>query len=61
MADLVLVTHNGHESDGSDRYKPAKFIETYARACIDAGADAFLGHGPHLLRGIEIYKGKPIL
>jgi poly-gamma-glutamate synthesis protein (capsule biosynthesis protein) len=61
MADLVLLSHHGHESDGSDRYKPAKFIETYARACIDAGADAFLGHGPHLLRGIEIYKGKPIL
>ena len=61
MADLVLVTHHGHEDDGSDRFKPAKFIEAYARACIDAGADAFLGHGPHLIRGIEIYKGKPIL
>jgi poly-gamma-glutamate synthesis protein (capsule biosynthesis protein) len=61
MSDLVLVAHHGHEDDGSDRFKPAKFLETYARACIDAGADAFLGHGPHLLRGIEIYKGKPIL
>src|SRR5262249_20613339 len=28
---------------------------------IDAGADIFAGHGPHVLRGIEIYKGKPIL
>jgi poly-gamma-glutamate synthesis protein (capsule biosynthesis protein) len=28
---------------------------------IDAGADMFVGHGPHVLRGIEIYKGKPIL
>jgi poly-gamma-glutamate synthesis protein (capsule biosynthesis protein) len=27
---------------------------------IDAGADMFVGHGPHVLRGIEIYKGKPI-
>ena len=27
---------------------------------IDNGADAFVGHGPHILRGIEIYKGKPI-
>jgi hypothetical protein len=27
---------------------------------IDAGADVFVGHGPHVLRGIEIYKGKPI-
>jgi poly-gamma-glutamate capsule biosynthesis protein CapA/YwtB (metallophosphatase superfamily) len=61
MADLVFVTHHGHEDNGYDRYVPAKFIETYARACIDAGADAFLGHGPHIIRGVEIYKGKPIL
>jgi poly-gamma-glutamate synthesis protein (capsule biosynthesis protein) len=26
----------------------------------DAGADVFVGHGPHVLRGVEIYKGKPI-
>ncbi|HEV2844766.1 MAG TPA: CapA family protein, partial [Thermoanaerobaculia bacterium] len=29
-------------------------------ACIDAGADAFFSAGPHVMRGIEIYKGKPI-
>jgi poly-gamma-glutamate synthesis protein (capsule biosynthesis protein) len=28
---------------------------------VDAGADLFVGHGPHLLRGIEMYKGKPIM
>ena len=27
---------------------------------IDAGADLVVGHGPHLLRGMELYKGKPI-
>lgn len=31
-----------------------------ARAAIDAGADAFVGHGVHRLMPIEIYKGKPI-
>ena len=30
------------------------------KTAIDAGADVFLVHGPHVLRGIEIYKGKPI-
>ena len=30
------------------------------RAMVDAGADLFVGHGPHVLRGIEIYQGKPI-
>ena len=32
----------------------------FAKAAIDAGADAFLGTGVHVLRGIEIYKGRPI-
>ena len=27
---------------------------------MDAGADIVIGHGPHMLRGMEIYKGKPI-
>ena len=27
---------------------------------IDAGADEFIGHGPHQVRGIEVYKGRPI-
>ena len=31
-----------------------------AHAAIDAGADVFIGHGPHRLRAIEIYQGKPI-
>lgn len=31
-----------------------------ARAAIDAGADAVIGHHAHILRGIEVYKGKPI-
>jgi poly-gamma-glutamate synthesis protein (capsule biosynthesis protein) len=31
------------------------------RAAIDAGADLVVGHGPHVLNGIEVYKGKPIL
>jgi poly-gamma-glutamate synthesis protein (capsule biosynthesis protein) len=39
---------------------PAEFIGTFAREMIDAGADLVVGHGPHLLRGLELYKGKPI-
>jgi poly-gamma-glutamate capsule biosynthesis protein CapA/YwtB (metallophosphatase superfamily) len=31
-----------------------------ARAAVDAGADVVVGHHAHLLRGIEVYKGKPI-
>jgi poly-gamma-glutamate capsule biosynthesis protein CapA/YwtB (metallophosphatase superfamily) len=36
------------------------FLMELARRSIDNGADMFVGHGPHVLRGIEIYKGKPI-
>jgi poly-gamma-glutamate synthesis protein (capsule biosynthesis protein) len=31
-----------------------------AHACIDAGADAILGHHPHLPKAIEMYAGSPI-
>lgn len=31
-----------------------------SHAAIDAGADAVIGHHAHILRGIEIYQGKPI-
>src|SRR6185503_8013863 len=38
----------------------APFIEDFARKAIDAGASAVLGHGAHMLRGVEVYKGRPI-
>jgi hypothetical protein len=38
----------------------ADFLPVLAKAAIDAGADSFLGTGVHVLRGIEVYKGKPI-
>lgn len=58
-SDFVLATIHAHgPGNWSDR--PPEFLEELARAAIDAGADEFVGHGPHQLRGIEIYKGKPI-
>ena len=60
LADYTIVTIHAHEG-GRDRLVPADFLVTFARAMVDAGADMFVGHGPHVLRGIEIYKGKPIL
>ena len=59
QAELVLVSHHAHEGDG-DIELPAEFIVSFARACIDAGADVYICHGPHVLRGIEIYKRRPI-
>jgi poly-gamma-glutamate synthesis protein (capsule biosynthesis protein) len=60
LADYTIVTIHAHEG-GRDRLVPADFLVTFARAMVDAGADMFVGHGPHVLRGVEIYKGKPIM
>lgn len=59
LADYTIVSTHAHEQD-KDRFVPAKFLITFGHAMIDAGADVVVGHGPHVLRGIEIYKGKPI-
>ena len=59
LADYTIVTFHGHEN-GGNRFVPAGFMVTFARAMVDAGADVLIGHGPHVVRGIEIYKGKPI-
>ena len=60
LADYTIVTIHAHEG-GRDRLVPADFLVTFARSMIDAGADMFVGHGPHVLRGVEMYKSKPIL
>ncbi|HEY3010559.1 MAG TPA: CapA family protein [Micromonosporaceae bacterium] len=69
-ADLVVVqVHMGAEGSdkahvrpgteiflGENRGDPIKF----SHAVIDAGADLVVGHGPHVLRGMEFYKGRLI-
>jgi poly-gamma-glutamate capsule biosynthesis protein CapA/YwtB (metallophosphatase superfamily) len=60
MADYTVVSIHAHEGGQGGRLIPAEFLVTFARAMIDSGADVFVAHGPHVLRGIEIYKGKPI-
>ncbi|WBB76885.1 CapA family protein [Micromonospora sp. WMMD1128] len=70
QAQLVVVqVHMGAEGADKTRVKPG--TETYvgenrgdpvrfSRAVIDAGADLVIGHGPHVLRGMEFYQGKLI-
>jgi len=38
----------------------ADYLPVFAKAAIDNGADLFQGTGVHVLRGIEIYKNRPI-
>jgi hypothetical protein len=67
-ADLVVVSMHGG-AEGADRqHVPAgreEFLgedrgdlRAFARAVVDAGADLVLGHGPHVVRGMEVVKGR---
>jgi hypothetical protein len=69
-ADVVIVTmHAGAE--GTDHQHVRRGVEHYlgenrgdvvrfTHAVVDAGADLVVGHGPHVLRGMEWYKGRLI-
>jgi poly-gamma-glutamate synthesis protein (capsule biosynthesis protein) len=59
LSDYTIVSLHAHESAGL-RSVPAEFLVTFAHTMVDAGADVVVGHGPHVLRGIEIFRGKPI-
>jgi len=61
MSDLVIVAHHFSVSDGPRGDTPPRFVEEFAHAAIDGGADIYVGHGWHRTLGIEIYKGKPII
>lgn len=57
--NMVIFSVHNHEP-GNAFDTPADFAVDLAHRAIDAGADMYVGHGPHQLRGIEVYKGKPI-
>lgn len=66
-ADIVVVSfHGGAEGTGAQHVYPRTEIfageargnlPAFAHTVIDAGADLVLGHGPHVMRGLEIYNG----
>jgi poly-gamma-glutamate capsule biosynthesis protein CapA/YwtB (metallophosphatase superfamily) len=63
--DFMIVAIHCHQNSfayqaySHDNHVP-DFLVELAHKSIDAGADVFVGHGVHTIRGIEIYKGKPI-
>jgi poly-gamma-glutamate synthesis protein (capsule biosynthesis protein) len=61
QADHVIVHSHSHDMAlPNEMAPPPDHLRAFAKKCIDAGADVFVVSGPHRLRGIEIYKGKPI-
>ena len=60
QADYIMVSVHSHEPEEYELETVPKFLEEIAHFCVDCGANAVVGHGPHLLRPIEIYRGMPI-
>ncbi len=68
--DIVIVSfHGGAEGSGAEILPFAREIFAgedrgnvveFARAMIDAGADLVLGHGPHVVRPMELYRDRLI-
>jgi poly-gamma-glutamate capsule biosynthesis protein CapA/YwtB (metallophosphatase superfamily) len=59
LADVVVATY--HWGLYHVRASLAMYQQEIAYAALDAGADLILGHHPHILKGIEVYKGKAIV
>jgi poly-gamma-glutamate capsule biosynthesis protein CapA/YwtB (metallophosphatase superfamily) len=68
--DIVIVSfHGGAEGDGASKLPFAREsyagedrgdVVEFARATIDAGADLVIGHGPHVMRAVELYRDRLI-
>ncbi|MCD9188156.1 MAG: CapA family protein [Pyrinomonadaceae bacterium] len=70
QADIVMVSFHGGAEGAVNARVPQRTeiflgeargnLPAFARTVIDAGADVVIGHGPHVLRGMEIYKDRLI-
>lgn len=69
-ADIVIVSFHGGAEGEAAQHVPRETevfagekrgnVYAFAHAVIDAGADLVLGHGPHVMRAMEVYKGRMI-
>lgn len=58
QADIVVVSQ--HWGIHFVPYTLADYQPDVAHAAIDAGADMVLGHHAHILKAVEVYRGKPV-
>ena len=59
-AEIVVLSVHSHEPS-NDSDEPAEIVRRLAHQAIDAGVQLVVGHGPHRLRGVEVYMGGAIL
>ncbi len=64
---VIIAFHGGAEGSGATRVPRRNElylgenrgdVYEFSHTVIDAGADIVFGHGPHVPRGVELYKGK---
>jgi poly-gamma-glutamate synthesis protein (capsule biosynthesis protein) len=60
QCDYILVSIHSHQSKGAAKENVPDFLVEFAHKAIDMGAHAVIGHGPHLLRPMELYKQRPV-
>jgi hypothetical protein len=58
QVDVVVVAL--HKGIGHKPAVIADYEHQVARAAIDAGAHVVVGHHAHILRGVDVYRGRPI-
>lgn len=57
-ADLVLVSAHWGGNRGAEALLARRH---FGQVLVEVGADIVFGHSPHALRGVEVYRGRPIL
>jgi poly-gamma-glutamate capsule biosynthesis protein CapA/YwtB (metallophosphatase superfamily) len=68
LVDVVIVSFHGGAEGGQYQHVPRieelfhgenrGDVYKFAHALIDVGADIVFGHGPHVTRGVEVYKDR---
>lgn len=67
-ADYVVFAIHAQETDSGgqehlvppETLEPPDFLVSLAHDAVAAGADLVLVHGPHVVRGIELHRGRPV-
>lgn len=59
-ADYIIMNAHSHDIKGATDDTPDDYFVEFAHRCIDEGVTMFIGTGTHQLKGIEVYKNRPI-
>ncbi len=68
IVDIIIISFHGGAEGAQYQHVPRKHemyygedrgdVYNFAHTLIDAGADIVFGHGPHVTRGVEVYKNR---